>query len=226
MSTSLREAPGVLVEFESPDVFHEIPLHLPPDAFDAQVSELAARIWPGGTDFQREATAAVYREVAGSLDADGVLHAALGLFATEDDRISTANLLVRIEEIDPGDPGMAATALHELLSLEPHRDVHKVDLDCGPAVVSFHATAVDGEQVAEPFAFLHIELYVPSPFGGYLVVFSLSTPSLADLPVYVALMSEIGESVHFARDRGASGGVPEGSPEQPSAGGDARSVFG
>src|SRR6185312_8052933 len=105
MSTSLYEAPGVLVEFESPDVFHEIPLHLPADALDAQVSELAARIWPGGTDFQREATAAVYREVAGSLDADGVLHAALGLFATEDDRISTANLLVRIEETEPGDPG-------------------------------------------------------------------------------------------------------------------------
>ena len=226
MSTSLHEAPGVLVEFESPDVFHEIPLHLPPDALDAQVAELAARIWPGGTDFQREATAAVYREVAGSLDADGVLHAALGLFATEDDRISTANLLVRIEEIEPGDPRIAAAALHEMLSLEPHRDVHEVDLECGPAVVSFHATEVDGEQIAAPFAFLHIELYVPSPFGGYLVVFSLSTPSLADLPVYVSLMSEIGESVHFARDRGASGGVPEGSPEQPSAGGDARSVFG
>lgn len=168
----------------------------------------------------------MYREVAGSLDADGVLHAALGLFATEDDRISTANLLVRIEEVEPGDPGIAAAALHEMLSLEPHRDVHQVDLECGPAVVSFHATEVDGEQVAAPFAFLHIELYVPSPFGGYLVVFSLSTPSLADLPVYVSLMSEIGESVHFARDRGTSGGTPAGPPEQPGTGGDVRSVFG
>ncbi|WP_437015485.1 hypothetical protein [Streptomyces sp. enrichment culture] len=200
MAASRYAATGVLVEFDSPEEFYEIPLHLPPDALDSQITDLARKIWPGGTDFQRNATAACYREIAESLHDDGVLHSALGLFSTEDGRVSTANLITRIEETEPCDPDVACGALHEMLSMEPHRDVHKVDLKCGPAVVSFHAVEFESkDQLSSGLAFAHIELYVPSPIGGYLLVFSLSTPSIADLPVYTSLMAQIGDTVSFSR---------------------------
>jgi hypothetical protein len=115
-----------------------------------------------------------------------------------------------------------------MLSLEQHRDVHQVELECGPAVVSFHSVEFEREQPEPSFAFAHIELYVPSPIGGYLLIFALSTPSLEDLPIYVSLMSQIGDSVTFSRDHGT---VPQADgddrpPRQRSTDDDVRSVFG
>lgn len=186
MTTALRPNHEVLIDFESPEDFHEIPLMLPPDAFEAALQELALEIWPEGTDFQREVTAFAYRAMAEALAEDGTVHAAVGLFETEAGEVSIANLLVRVETIQLDRPEIVAASLHEMLSLEEHRDVHRVDLTCGPAVVSFHATELSGGQVQQLIAFAHVELYVPSPFGGDLLVITLSTPSLAELPVYVA----------------------------------------
>ncbi|MCZ2524852.1 hypothetical protein [Streptomyces sp. HB2AG] len=229
MSQSDENAPGTRVEFKVPEEFHEFPLHLPPDLTDRYVEELAGEIWVNGTDFQRETTAACYRELVDGLSADGVLHASLGLFSTEEDRLSIANLIVRIEELRPAPPEVAAAGLHEALSLSPHRDVHRVDLPCGPAVVSFHALEVGAGEAGPGIPFVQIELYVPSNDGEFLVVFALSTPSIAELPVYVDLMSQIGETVAFVRDRGEPAGRNDGrGPLAPrsSVEADVRSVFG
>ncbi|MEV5881753.1 hypothetical protein AB0L74_03310 [Streptomyces sp. NPDC052020] len=234
MTTAPRPAQEVLIEFESPEDFHEIPLMLPPDAFEAALEELAAKIWPGGTDFQREVTAAVYRTMAEALEEDGTVHAAVGLFETEAGEVSIANLLVRVEDIEPDSPQVVAASLHEALSLEEHRDVHRVDLACGPATVSFHATEFGGGEVQNPIAFAHVELYVPSPFGGKLLVITLSTPSLAELPVYVGLMSRLGDTVRFNRDTdedpasGAEDGedTPDAQGRRMTIGQETRSVFG
>ncbi|AZQ37792.1 hypothetical protein EJ357_33615 [Streptomyces cyaneochromogenes] len=233
MTTELRPNHEALIEFEIPEDFHEIPLMLPPEAFEAALQELALAIWPGGTDFQREVTAAAYGAMAEALEADGTVHAAVGLFETEAGGVSIANLLVRMEKIELDRPEVIAASLHEMLSLEEHRDVHRVDLTCGPAVASFHATEFSGDQIQQPIAFAHVELYVPSPLGGDLLITTLSTPSLADLPVYVGLMSRLGDTVRFSRDNSQvqspaqeNEGATRGRDQHLTIEEETRSVFG
>ncbi|SDP65403.1 hypothetical protein SAMN04487981_13135 [Streptomyces sp. cf386] len=234
MTTSLPATHEVLIEFESPEDFHEIPLMLPPDAFEAALQELALRIWPGGTEFQREVAAVAYGAMAEALEEDGTVHAAVGLFETEAGEVSIANLLVRMDDMQLDEPDIVAASLQEMLSLEEHRDVHRVDLSCGPAIVSFHATELGGGQVQQPITFAHVELYVPSPFGENLLVITMSTPSLAELPVYVGLMSRLGDTVRFSRETSQiptptqeqNDGVTHGQGQRMTIEEETRSVFG
>lgn len=234
LSTVFRPAHEVLIEFAPPEDFHDLPLLLPPEAFDAALLGLAAKIWSGGTAFQREATAMAYGQMVQALEADGTLYAAVGLFETEAEEVSLANLLARVERARSDRPEIVAASLHETLSLEDHRDVHRVDLNCGPAVVSFHATEFGGGQVENSVAFAHIELYVPSPFGEDILIITLSTPSLAELPVYVGLMARLGDTIRFAKENTrvsvpATSEGPKGVPGQEqrmTIEDETRSVFG
>lgn len=99
------------------------------------------------------------------------------------------------------------------LSLSEHRSVARVDLPCGPAVLSLHATETEGEAVLPALDFAHIELYVPAPVRGWLVVLALATPCFADLPRYTGLLRQIGESLVI---RPAA--KPDDSPRTPAAG--------
>ncbi|WP_148592434.1 hypothetical protein [Streptomyces sp. WAC01526] len=208
----------VSIEFETPDVFHELPLHLPAEVLDAALWELAEKIWPAGTEFQRETTALVYADLTDTLVADGVMYASLGLFETEDGEVSTANLIARVESVDGEEPAVVAASVQEELALQEHRDVHQVDLPCGPAVLSFHSTEIDGDSALSSLAFAHVELYVPSSLPGWLAVLSLSTPSFAELPRYVDWLRQIGESLAFRL-----AAQPEEESRTPT---DVRSVFG
>ncbi|MFF9782495.1 hypothetical protein YWIDRAFT_01969 [Streptomyces sp. SceaMP-e96] len=208
----------VSIEFETPDVFHELPLHLPAEVLDAALWELAEKIWPAGTEFQRETTALVYADLTDTLVADGVMYASLGLFETEDGEVSTANLIARVESVDGEEPAVVAASVQEELALQEHRDVHQVDLPCGPAVLSFHSTEIDGDSALSSLAFAHVELYVPSSVPGWLAVLSLSTPSFAELPRYVGWLRKIGETFTFRL-------AAQAEEESPTPN-DIRSVFG
>ncbi|MEU8783476.1 hypothetical protein [Streptomyces sp. NPDC048637] len=211
---------NVSLALDTPEGFHELPLHLPPDVLDAALWELAEKVWPGGTDFQRETTAVIYSDLTATLTADNALHASVAFYETEDGTASTAHLLVRAEAVDPEAPEIVAASFQETLSFDEHRSIARVDLPCGPAVLSLHATETEGEAILPALDFAHVELYVPSPVRGWLVVLALTTPCFADLPRYTGILRQIGESLVIRRADEA-----EDLPETPAAGG-VRAVFG
>ncbi|MFD7107965.1 hypothetical protein [Streptomyces celluloflavus] len=211
---------NVSLTLDTPEGFHELPLHLPPDVLDAALWELAEKIWPGGTEFQRETTAVVYSDLTTALTADNVLHASVALYETEDGAASTAHLLVRADAVDPEEPEIVAASFQETLSFDEHRSVARVDLPCGPAVLSLHATETEGEAVLPSLGFAHVELYIPAPVRGWLVVLALTTPCFDDLPRYTGILRQIGESLVICPAEQA-----DDLPEPPAAG-DVRAVFG
>ncbi|MEU7177223.1 hypothetical protein ACWIG3_02830 [Streptomyces celluloflavus] len=211
---------NVSLTLDTPEGFHELPLHLPPDVLDAALWELAEKIWPGGTEFQRETTAVVYSDLTTALTADNVLHASVALYETEDGAASTAHLLVRADAVDPEEPEIVAASFQETLSFDEHRSVARVDLPCGPAVLSLHATETEGEAVLPSLGFAHVELYIPAPVRGWLVVLALTTPCFDDLPRYTGILRQIGESL-VIRPAEQADDLPE-----PPAAGDVRAVFG
>ncbi|WP_438484876.1 hypothetical protein [Streptomyces sp. S186] len=212
---------SVSVALDTPEGFHELPLHLPADVLDAALWELAEKIWPGGTEFQRETTATLYSDLTASLTADELLHASVALYETEDGAASTAHLLVRAEAVAPEAPEVIAASFQETLSLDEHRSVARVDLPCGPAVLSLHATETEGEAVLPALEFAQIELYVPSPIQGWLIVLALTTPCFADLPRYTGILRQIGESLAIRPAEQSD----ETSAKTPAAD-DVRAVFG
>ncbi|WEB37991.1 hypothetical protein MOV08_00775 [Streptomyces yunnanensis] len=211
---------SVSITVDTPEGFHDLPLHLPPDVLDAALWELAERIWPGGTEFQRETTAIVYSDLTTALTADDVLHAAVALYETEDGAASTAHLLVRAQAVEPEAPEVVAASFQETLSFEEHRNVARVDLPCGPAVLSLHATETEGEAVLPALEFAQVELYVPAPVRGWLIVLALTTPCFADLPRYTGILRQIGESLVVRPAEQAD------EPPKTPAAGDVRAVFG
>ncbi|MEU6959972.1 hypothetical protein [Streptomyces chrestomyceticus] len=217
MSTSPQ---SMSLTLDTPEGFHELPLHLPPDVLDAALWELAEKIWPGGTEFQRETTAVAYSELTATLAADNVLYASVALYETDDGAVSTANLLVRAEAVEPDAPEIVAASVQEGLAFEEHRSVDRVDLPCGPAVLSLHATETDGTGILPTLDFAHIELYVPAPVRGWLLVLALTTPCFDDLPRYTGILRQIGESLAVRPAAHEDDG-----PEAPAAG-DVRAVFG
>ncbi|UJB46191.1 hypothetical protein [Streptomyces sp. A1-5] len=211
---------SVSIAVDTPEGFHDLPLHLPADVLDAAVWELAETIWPGGTEFQRETTAIVYSDLTTALTADDVLHAAVALYETEDGAASTAHLLVRAQAVEPEAPGVVAASFQETLSFEEHRNVARVDLPCGPAVLSLRATETEGEAVLPALEFAQVELYVPAPVRGWLIVLALTTPCFADLPRYTGILRQIGESLVVRPAEQAD------EPPKTPAAGDVRAVFG
>ncbi|MGG2464008.1 hypothetical protein ACO0M4_30200 [Streptomyces sp. RGM 3693] len=211
---------SVSIALDTPEGFHDLPLHLPADVLDAALWELAERIWPGGTEFQRETTAIVYSDLTTALTADDVLHAAVDLYETEEGTASTAHLLVRAQAVDPEAPEIVAASFQETLSFDEHRNVARVDLPCGPAVLSLHATETEGEAVLPELEFAQVELYVPAPVRGWLIVLALTTPCFTDLPRYTGILPQIGESLVVRPAEQA-----DELSQTPSAG-DVRAVFG
>ncbi|GCD44306.1 hypothetical protein [Streptomyces paromomycinus] len=211
---------NVSLTLDTPEGFHELPLHLPPDVLDAALWELAEKIWPGGTEFQRETTAVVYSDLTAALAADSVLHASVAFYETEDGVASTAHFLVRAEAVEPDAPDVVAASVQEGLAFEEHRSVDRVDLPCGPAVLSLHATETDGTGILPTLDFAHIELYVPAPVRGWLLVLALSTPCFADLPRYTGILRQIGESLVIRP------ATRENDDPEAAAPGGVRAVFG
>ena len=192
------EGPELRIEF--PLTLHSLGLDLDDAEREAHLREVAAEVWCGGTQAQRDAVRGWYAEVAEAAAADGAFYAGLGIFATPDDRMSTVTLVARLDTTDRTDARTATDALHEVLSLTSAHDVHPVELECGPAVVSFSAVeyragADEHGARPDPVEIARAEVYVPLPELEGLLVLGLATPSLLDLPDYVRMLSHVAETV-------------------------------
>lgn len=194
--------------FDVPVQFHDLGMHLTDEERWVHLEELAAEIWPGGTLDQRQGVQRFYAELADAAAGDGATYAGIGLMATEDDRVSTASLIVRSETIEGADVELITTTLLETLSLDPACDVYRTEVETGPAVVVFAGvewtpgTPEEGAPTPEAIPLVRIDTYVPLPEISELLVLSLTTPSLPDLPMYVELMAQTAESVRILGDDG------------------------
>ncbi|GAA2397322.1 hypothetical protein GCM10010420_24000 [Streptomyces glaucosporus] len=214
--------------WEVPAEFHSLGLEYDDERREAHLSELAVRIWPGGTGEQHDTIASWYREVSSVAAGDEAVYAGIGLFSTDDDRLSIASLVIRCEQVDSADAHVAATALEEFLSNDPAQEVHRTEADCGPVVISFSGNLLSptGEEEAigllpapsapvPPLVTAQIDVYCPLPGISRLLVFSLSTPSTADFPWYVHMLSGIVDTVEVVARPLASpdvSGPPYGQP--------------
>lgn len=184
------------VQWEIPVFFHSLGVELQPEQRVAHLAEVAAELWSGGTDFQRSTVAGWYAEIAASAVAEGASYAGFSLLGTDDDRVSTATLVVLAEQADTSDPEVAAAALQELLSTDPAHEVFRTRVTCGPAVVVLSGLAMelaDGVTLELAVA----EAHLPVPGADTLLVLRMSTPSLPELPDYVGLLARIAESVRY-----------------------------
>ncbi|MEU9132138.1 hypothetical protein AB0D08_29205 [Kitasatospora sp. NPDC048540] len=197
--------------FRVPVHFHDLGMHLTDQERWEHLDELACEIWSGGTTDQRQGVRTLYADIADAAAEDGALYAGVALFATEDDRISTASLIVRADPIDDGDPEMIVATLQETLSLNPSSDVRRVEAEAGSAVLAF--TGVEWQPQAPedaagdppPLTMARVEAYLPLPDLGTLVVLALTTSSLPELPDYVALLAQTTESVRRLDETGPAG---------------------
>ncbi|BFV56606.1 hypothetical protein KCMC57_up17100 [Kitasatospora sp. CMC57] len=199
------------IRWEVPVVFHSLGVSLPEEERAAHIAEVAAEVWSGGTEYQRTTVGGWYGEIAAEAAEDGAVYAGFALLGTEDDRVSTATLVILAEEADTSDPEIAAAALVELLSLDPANKVIRSDVSCGPAVLVVSGMIVDlTEQAGEPtkLELAQAEVYLPVPGTGTLLVCRISTPSLADFPDYVTLLAQMADTVVHRRpgDPGPGGG--------------------
>jgi hypothetical protein len=169
-----------------------------------------------GSDIQRGTIASWYREIAASASEDGTAYAGFCMMGTEDDRMSSASLTVRCEPTDATAANLVADALVEALSIDPAQEVHRVESNCGPVVVVFSGVRVappeemmvaeDGDMAdpVPPLVFARVDAYCPLPRVSRLLVFDLSTPSLAELPWYIAKLSEVVDTVEIVADQPSS----------------------
>ncbi len=142
--------------FQVPEGFYDIPLDASSaEEWDHRVVELTGRIWPGGTEFQRDMTAAVYAGLAEDLAREGIDYAGLALVDMEG-RLSMGTLLVYVREMANPSPDVTAESVAEMLSAEdPDRAVDMLSLPCGPAVLTAEGLEAElssaaGEASAEP----------------------------------------------------------------------------
>ncbi|MEV4616316.1 hypothetical protein AB0K43_27540 [Kitasatospora sp. NPDC049258] len=205
-------SPEVGFTFDVPVAFHDLGMHLSDEQRWEHLEEVAAEVWSGGTPDQRSGVRQLYADVADAAAADGASYAGLCMFATEDDRVSSASLIVRSETIEPGEVEAIAAILHETLSLDPDCDVYRTEVEAGPALVQFTGLqwtppVAEGQAPPAAIPMARVDAYLPLPEARSLLVMSLTTPSLPDLPHYVALLSELAETVQLL-DHGRSSGLP------------------
>ncbi|WP_354642589.1 hypothetical protein [Kitasatospora camelliae] len=199
--------PEIGFDFDVPVDFHDLGMHLTDEERWAHLEEVASEIWSGGTDYQRQGVQQLYADVAAAAAGDGASYAGICMFATEDDRVSTASLIIRSDTIDSGDLETITGTLQESLSLNPSVDVYRTEVEVGPALVQFMAIEwtppAPSADAPRPAAIplVNVDVYIPLPKTRSLLVMSLTTPSLPDLPHYVALMSELAETVRVHDDQ-------------------------
>src|SRR5690348_12392897 len=108
--------PGPRLSWRPPVHFHSLGLELPEEERPAHLAEIAAEIWSGGTEYQRTTVRGWYEDIAAAAAEDGAEYAGLYIGGTDDDRLTTATLVVRTDPAHTGEPDAVAAALEELLS--------------------------------------------------------------------------------------------------------------
>ncbi|MFF3820053.1 hypothetical protein ACFYYD_26255 [Streptomyces bluensis] len=195
-----------------------------------QLWSIAEEVWPHGTDFQREVTFHTYREMAELALAEKSFYAGFCLDETPDGRMTTASLLARLDPLDEPDAELSARGLFETLSVKPNNTVEEIRVPAGPGVLvlcglTWQSDPQDDTAPSLPLA--RADVFLPLPRMGRLLVLSLTTPSLPDLPFYVALLSKTAHDLTVSSSGAMAGSSPDsGDERRGSIAEDVRADFG
>ncbi|MFE6945649.1 hypothetical protein [Streptomyces chartreusis] len=210
-------APGYELHLDIPGGFHSLGLDLEDEERREQLWSIAEEVWPHGTDFQREVTFHLYGEMADLALAEKSFYAGFCLDETPDARMTTASLLARLDPLDEPDAELSARGLFEALSINPNNTVEQIRVPAGPGVLVLCGLEWQSEpedETAPSLPLARADVYLPLPRMGRLLVLSLTTPSLPDLPFYVSLLSKSAHDLtvsNGAAADGDQGGGDEGS---------------
>ncbi|MGW2721528.1 hypothetical protein [Streptomyces sp. NPDC001492] len=214
-------APSNELHLDIPGGFHSLGLDLDEEEREEQLWSIAEEIWPHGTDFQREVTFLTYREMADHALAESSFYAGFCLDEAPDGRLTTASLLARLDPLDEPDAELSARGLFEALSANDNNTVEEIRVPAGPGVLvlcglEWQSDPADDAAPSLPLA--RADVYLPLPRMQRLLVLSLTTPSLPDLPFYVSLLSK------SAHDLAVSSGAEASSQSGSDSGDEARST--
>lgn len=198
--------------FNIPPDFHEVPLTASPEDRGDRLRGFIEGL-PGAEGEDERAladSAAALARVMDQLLEQDVVHASFGV-APIDGNPSAVSLTVAARPAESTDPGVAAEAIAWMLAeQEPdERHVQRLRLPCGPAAavterrrLPLPGDSSDAERLALDLG--QMQVHVPAP-GGWLLVFTLHTPVLADWEVYAHLLGGVVNSLSLSEI--ASGAV-------------------
>ncbi|MBT2524801.1 hypothetical protein J7E91_04965 [Streptomyces sp. ISL-99] len=181
------------LHLDIPGGFRSLGLDLAPEAQVEQLWSIAKEIWPTGSDFQREVAFHSYREMADHALAENSFYAGFCLDEAPDGRLTTASLLARLDPLDEPDAELSARGLFEALSVNENNTVEHLRVPAGPGVLvlcGLQWQSEPGDDTAPSLPLARADVYLPLTRMGRLLVLSLTTPSLPDLPFYVSLLSK------------------------------------
>ncbi|MER6016021.1 hypothetical protein [Streptomyces bluensis] len=162
--------------------------------------------------------------------AEKSFYAGFCLDETPDGRMTTASLLARLDPLDEPDAELSARGLFETLSVKPNNTVEEIRVPAGPGVlvlcgVTWQSDPQDDTAPSLPLA--RADVFLPLPRMGRLLVLSLTTPSLPDLPFYVALLSKTAHDLTVSSSGAMAGSSPDsGDERRGSIAEDVRADFG
>jgi hypothetical protein len=197
------------LHLDIPGGFHSLGLDLDGEERMEQLWAISERIWPTGTDFQREVAFHSYREMADHALAENSFYAGFCLDEAPDGRLTTASLLARLDPLDEPDAELSARGLFESLSVNDNNSVEQIRVPAGPGVLvlcglEWQSDPQDDTAPSLPLA--RADVYLPLPRMGRLLVLSLTTPSLPDLPFYVSLLSKSAHDLTVSSGTAADSG--------------------
>ncbi|MPY63477.1 hypothetical protein, partial [Streptomyces spongiae] len=206
-------APSIELHLDIPGGFHSLGLDLDDEERQEQLWSIAEEVWPHGTDFQREVTFHTYREMAELALAEKSFYAGFCLDETPDARMTTASLLARLDPLDEPDAELSARGLFEALSANENNTVEEIRVPAGPGVLvlcglQWQSDPQDDTAPSLPLA--RADVYLPLPRMARLLVLSLTTPSLPDLPFYVSLLSKSAHDLVVSSGSGSESGPGDG----------------
>ncbi|MGW7054539.1 hypothetical protein [Streptomyces sp. NPDC054888] len=186
-------APSAELHLDIPGGFHSLGLDLGEEERLEQIWSVAEEIWPTGSDFQREVTFHTYREMADHALAGNSFYAGFCLDEAPDGRLTTASLLARLDPMNEPDAELSARGLFEALAANANNTVEDIRVPAGPGVLvlcGLEWQSEPGDDTAPFMPLARADVYLPLTRMGRLLVLSLTTPSLPDLPFYVSLLSK------------------------------------
>jgi hypothetical protein len=141
--------------------------------------------------------------------AEKSFYAGFCLDEAPDGRMTTASLLARLDPLKEPDAELSARGLFEMLSVNPNNTVEQIRVPAGPGVLvlcglEWQSDPQDDTAPSLPLA--RADVYLPLPRMGRLLVLSLTTPSLPDLPFYVSLLSKSAHDLTVSSGTAAASG--------------------
>ncbi|WP_338673483.1 hypothetical protein V1460_10505 [Streptomyces sp. SCSIO 30461] len=225
------EAPttGPRLLLDIPGGFYSLGLDLEGEERLEQLWTIAERVWPTGTDFQREVSFHAYREMADHALAENSFYAGFCLDEAPDGRLTTASLLARLDPMEEPDAELSARSLFEALAANDNNTVSDIRVPVGPGVLvlcGLEWRSDPSDDTAPSLPMARADVYLPLPRMQRLLVLSLTTPSLPDLPFYVSLLSRTAHELTVTSEPAAADDPGSASEQTRSATEQVRSDFG